>query len=164
MPDLLSNKCFALCIIAMLFDNLDLTIATLSFQFKLLSITTPNNLVFYTMSISQLFMLILTLCSILQLVNSMKMVFDKFKDNLLTANHSLNLSSSLLTIILSWTMSLPEQKIFVSSAKRINFNAGETLQMSLRYSINNFGPSIELRLRLRHIYLTFESYSTASCY
>ena len=23
MPDLLSNKCFALCIIAMLFDNLD---------------------------------------------------------------------------------------------------------------------------------------------
>ena len=27
-------------------------------------------------------------------------------------------------------MSLPEQKIFVSSAKRMNFNTGETLQMS----------------------------------
>ena len=29
-PDLLSNKYFALCIIAMLFDNLDLTISTRS--------------------------------------------------------------------------------------------------------------------------------------
>ena len=77
------------------------------------------------------------------LVNSMKLVFDQFKDNLLTPNYSFNLSSSLLTIILSWTMSLPEQKIFVSSAKRMNFNTGETLQMSLMYSINNFGPSIE---------------------
>ena len=46
----------------------------------------------------------------------MKLVFDKFKDNVLTANHSLNLSSS----ILSWTMSLPEQTIFVSSAKMMN--------------------------------------------
>ena len=73
----------------------------------------------------------------------MKLVFDKFKDNLLTANHSLNLSSSLLTIILSWTMSLPEQKIFVSSAKRMNFNTGETFQMLIMYIINNFGPSIE---------------------
>ena len=48
----------------------------------------------------------------------MKLVFDKFKDNLFTANHSFNVSSSLLTIILSWTMSLPEQKIVVSSAKK----------------------------------------------
>ena len=40
MPDLLSNKCFALCIISkFLFDNLDLTVATFSFQFNLLSIT-----------------------------------------------------------------------------------------------------------------------------
>ena len=28
IPDPLSNKCFALCIITMLFDNLDLTITT----------------------------------------------------------------------------------------------------------------------------------------
>ena len=87
------------------------------------------------MSISQLFVLILTCCSLLQLVISMELVFDQFKYNLLTANHSFNLSSSLLAIILSWTMSLPEEKIFVSSAKRMNFNTGETLQMSLMYTV-----------------------------
>ena len=63
-------------------------------------------------------MLILTFGSLLQLLNSMKLFFDKFKDNLLTANHSFNVSSALLTCILSWAISLPEQKIVVSSAKK----------------------------------------------
>ena len=134
MPDLLSHKCFALRILSkFLFDNLDLTVATFSFQFNLLSIT--YILVLYTMPISQLSVLILTFCSLLQLVISMELVFDQFKYNLLTANHSFNLSSSLLAIILSWTMSLLEEKIFVSSAKRINFNTGKTLQMSLMYTV-----------------------------
>ena len=99
------------------------------------------------MSISQLFVLTITFFSLLQLVISMELFFDQFKCNLLTANHAFNLSSSLLAIILSWTMSLPEEKIFVSSAKRMNFNTGKTLQMSLMslYSINNFEPSIEPR-------------------
>ena len=45
----------------------------------------------------------------------MKLIFDQFKDNLLTVNYSLNFSSSLLTIMLSWT--LPEHTLFVSAAK-----------------------------------------------
>ena len=51
----------------------------------------------------------------------------------------LNLSSSVFIFPFSCIVSLPKQ-IFVSSAKRINFNNVEVLKISLIYSINNLGP------------------------
>lgn len=40
--------------------------------------------------------------------------------------------------------SLPQHNRFVSFANKIKVNTFETLQMSLMYMINNFGPKIEL--------------------
>ena len=95
-------------------------------------------------------MLILTFCSLLQLVNSMKLVFDTFIDNVLTANHSFNLSSSLLTSILSWTMSLPEQKIVLSSTKRMSFNTSDAIiacfpskpELSINFTLAGYSASL----------------------
>ena len=70
-------------------------------------------------------------------------------DNLLIANHILNLTSSLLICLLSSVRSLPDQNIVVSSAKRINFSKEDVLQMSLIYNIN-LKSEVELSLVVAH--------------
>ena len=109
------KKHLALYMIAKLFDNLDFIIAMCSFQFSLLSIRTHANVNIVDTYVNNCFTVILLF------VNSMKLVLDTFSDNLLTANHTLNLSSSLHIILLNLTGLLPEQKAFVSSANSITF-------------------------------------------
>ena len=54
-----------------------------------------------------------------------------------------NLSSSCLIILIRLCTFESEYKILVSSANKINLRSFDTLQMSLIYKINSFGPSTE---------------------
>ena len=86
-------------------------------------------------------------CSIVvlcfELPNTMTLVFEIFNISLLTANHTDNVSSSLLIYLLSCIASCPEQKILVSSAKRTNFSILLILHISFTYKMNSFGPNME---------------------
>ena len=73
----------------------------------------------------------------------MSLILAILRDNLLIENYNCNLYSSLHTIFSSCFISLAEQKMFVSSANKINCTILETLHMSLIYRINSFGPSID---------------------
>ena len=66
-----------------------------------------------------------------------------FSDNLFAENHMWIFSNSAFITLRSLSKSLSQQNIFVSSANKINLNIFETLQISLMYLINNFGPKIE---------------------
>ena len=54
-----------------------------------------------------------------------------------------NLSSAWLIILIRLFTFESEYKILVSSANKINLSSFDTLQMSLIYQINSFGPSTE---------------------
>ena len=58
MLEVLFNKYFALYIMPIFLDNLVLIMSIWSFQWSLLSVNTPRNLVVYTMSILAFLMLI----------------------------------------------------------------------------------------------------------
>ena len=70
----------------------------------------------------------------------MKLVLLMFNYNLLTENHTFNLSNSIDTFLHKSEIFAPEQYIFVSSAKRTKCSNLDTLQMSFIYRMNNFGP------------------------
>ena len=73
-----------------------------------------------------------------------KIALAIFRDKLLIENNNCcNLYSSLHAIFSSCFISLAEQRMFVSSANKINFTSLETLHMSLMYRINILGPSID---------------------
>ena len=74
---------------------------------------------------------------------NMELVLVTFSDNLFAENHMWIFSNSALITLISLFKSLSQQRLFVSSANKINLNILETLQMSLMYIINNFGPKIE---------------------
>ena len=79
----------------------------------------------------------------LHFVNNIKLVLDIFSDSLFVANQEFNFSSSKFNVDAILPMLLSEKNMFVSSAKRINFNFSDILQRSFIYSRNNFGPNID---------------------
>ena len=124
------------------FDTLDLTDKMWLFQFKLQSITTPKNVVDFTLLIFSLFILTQISAVILRLPKSCNL-FWYIKRQTINRNHVCSCSNPAFIIRTSSFKSLSQHNTFVSSANKIYLNTRETLQMSLIYMINNGGPKME---------------------
>ena len=67
------------------------------------------------------------------LVKIIKLVFERFNDNILIANQQFSLFNSHMTVLHTVCMLLPVQNRFSSSANRMKLRTGEILHMSLIY-------------------------------
>ena len=81
--------------------------------------------------------------SLLRSANNIIFVFYMFKESLFISKHSFSLFSSVAVSVRSSFWLLPEARMVVSSANKINFSFVDTKHRSLIYKKKTLGPKID---------------------
>ena len=115
------------------------------FQDKCSSSITPKNRTSFTrsISISLIEKCKSSFCLFCFVSNRIKFDFFYVNRKLISLKPAYSLFNSLLTISISWFWSLWEKNMLVSSAKSMKSKAFNTLDKSLMYNKNNYGPKID---------------------